>query len=84
MPKTVKLMPVPLTTLQKGDSAKILKLDGGRQFLTKLRSMGVRETKILKIVALHPFGGPVVIEIDGRDVTIGRGIAERILVKVLD
>ena len=44
--------------------------------------MGIREGKILKVVAIHPFAGPVVVEVEGREVTLGRGIAQRIMVQV--
>jgi ferrous iron transport protein A len=77
-------MAIPLTSLKQGEKAKIVRLNGGQHFLTKLRSIGVREKKVLTVIAIHPWGGPVVIDIDGRDTSIGRGMAERILVEVLD
>jgi Fe2+ transport system protein FeoA len=30
-----------------------------------------------------PFGGPVMIDVDGRSVALGRGIASRVSVKVI-
>jgi ferrous iron transport protein A len=46
--------------------------------------MGIREGKRLKVVAIHPFAGPLVLDIDGREITLGRSIAQRIMVKVED
>jgi ferrous iron transport protein A len=46
--------------------------------------MGIREGKRLKVVAIHPFAGPLVLDIDGREITLGRSIARRIMVKVED
>jgi ferrous iron transport protein A len=42
--------------------------------------MGIREGKVLKMVASYPFAGPLVVEVDGREITLGRGIAQRIIV----
>jgi len=41
------------------------------------------EGKIVKVVTRHPFGGPLVLEVDGNKTTIGRGMARRIIVKVV-
>jgi ferrous iron transport protein A len=46
--------------------------------------MGIREGKRLKVVAVHPFAGPLVLEIEGREITLGRSIAQRIMVRVED
>ncbi len=74
-------MTTNLLQLKKNAQATIISLMGGRYFQTKLRTMGIREGKMVKLVATHPFGGPVVIEVSGRKTTIGRKMAERIIVE---
>lgn len=74
-------MITPLTTLSKGQSAKIVNLGGGYAFQSKLRAMGIRKGKIVRVLTVHPFGGPIVIQIGGRNTTLGRGMAQRILVE---
>lgn len=59
-------------------------LGQGCSFQRKLRTMGIREGKKLKVVAVHPFAGPLVLDIDGRQITLGRSIAQRIMVRVED
>ena len=71
-----------MTDMQEGLSARIVKLDGGAEFKRKLRVMGIREGKTLLLVTEHPFGGPVVVEVDDRKMTLGRHMAERIMVEV--
>ena len=66
--------------LNRGASGTIVKLLGGVFFQRRLRTMGIREGKIFKVLAIQPFGGPVVVEVEGRAVTIGRGMAHRIIV----
>lgn len=77
----MKLM-IPLTRLNEGDGATIARLDGGGQFQRKLRTSGIREGKTITILTKQPFNGPIVVEIDGRETTIGRGMAQRIIVDV--
>lgn len=74
-------MEIPLTSLKEDNSATVVRLAGGLNFQRKLRTMGIREGKTLKMVSIQPFGGPVVVDIDGRATTIGRGMATRIMVE---
>jgi ferrous iron transport protein A len=71
-----------LTALDEGDTATIVELPGGSGFLHRLRGIGIKENKTVRVIAKHPFSGPVVLEVDGKQVTIGRGMAERIAVAV--
>lgn len=73
-------MPRPVTSLETGRSAVILRLEGGNLFRTRMKAIGIREQKIIRLVAKHPFHGPVVIEVDGRAITLGRGMAEQIII----
>lgn len=74
-------MKKPITVVKQQESATIVGLTGGYGFQTRLRTMGIREGKTVRVVTRHPFGGPLVIEIDGRNTTIGRRMAERIIVE---
>jgi len=78
-------MDMPIASLKAGDIAQIIALlDNGPSFKRKLRTIGIREGKMLKVIAIHPFAGPLVLDIDGREITIGRGIARRIMVRAKD
>ncbi|HNY35219.1 MAG TPA: FeoA family protein [Methanothrix soehngenii] len=78
-------METPITSLRAGTVAQITTLLGqGCSFQRKLRTMGIREGKKLKVVAIHPFAGPMVLDIDGRQITLGRSIAQRIMVRTED
>lgn len=71
-----------LLELKEEAVATISRLDGGGEFKRKLHSIGIREGKRIKIVAIHWLKGPVVVEVDGRETTIGRHMAEKIFVEV--
>jgi ferrous iron transport protein A len=70
-----------LARLSITKKAKIISLAGGIGFQNKLRNMGIREGKIVRIVTRQPLGGPIVLEINGKTTTIGRGMAQKILVE---
>jgi ferrous iron transport protein A len=73
-------MEQPVTSLGTGGTAVILRLDGGYLFRKKMGAMGIREQKTIRVVAKHPFHGPVVVEVDGREMTLGRRMAEHIII----
>jgi len=71
-----------LLNLEPGMRGTLTRFTGTPGFVRKLRTIGIREGKTLTVVARHPLGGPVVIEVDGREVTLGRGMARKIIVDV--
>ncbi|MEA1965017.1 MAG: FeoA family protein [Candidatus Aerophobetes bacterium] len=70
-----------LIELPIGIEAQIVKLRGGFGMQRHLISLGVLPGKIIYKITSQPMGGPIVIDIGGARVTIGRGIARRIMVK---
>ncbi len=69
----------PITSLETGTTAVILRLEGGCLFRKKMAGMGIREGKTIRLVAKHPFHGPLVVDVDGRETTIGRRMASMII-----
>lgn len=72
-----------LADMQQNQVARITGLARGHEFQSKMRSLGIREGKTVRLLSRHPFRGPLVIEIDGRATTIGRGMAQNIIVEYL-
>jgi ferrous iron transport protein A len=70
-----------LANLDTNKSAKIVSIEGGRGFQRKLRVMGIREGQKIKILFRQPFSGPVTLEVNGNQMTIGRGMTNKILVE---
>jgi len=71
-----------LASMKQGESGTITRMEGGEEFKRKLRNIGIRERKVIRVITKQFFDGPVVVEIDGRDTTIGRGMASRVIVEV--
>lgn len=68
-----------IISLETGKTAVIIRLEGGYLFRKKMGEMGIRERKTIRLVAIHPFHGPIVVEVDGREITLGRRMAEHIM-----
>lgn len=74
---------ISLTYLSPNKRAKIICLEGGQGFQRKLRVMGIREGQIIKTVSKQPFRGPITITVNGCQMTLGRGMANKIIVEEL-
>jgi len=74
--------PVSLAVCPSNVRCKVAALSGGRRFLNNLRAINIGVGKSIKV--LRNEFGRLVIEIDGKSFTLGRGMASKILVEVID
>lgn len=75
--------PVSLIQLANGTSAKISKLQGGRQIIGKLKAMGIMPGTVIVKKSASMMKGPVVIEIGATQLAIGYGMAGKIFAEPL-
>jgi len=83
-----------LAEMRPGERGKILSIDEchglrrrhgkGRCHGTKrnLQTLGIREGKSVEVHTRQPMGGPIIIKIDNMKLTLGRGMARKIMVEV--
>ena len=74
---------VPLTSLFPGEKAEIVALGHGIGRQRHFRTMGLIEGKTVELIAVQPARGPVVINVEGTQIAIGRGMAGHILLRKL-
>lgn len=60
---------------------RIVTIDGGRGVRQWLSQLGLGVGDIVFVKRNAPFGGPILVEHEGTEVAVGRGIAEKILVE---
>ncbi|MBN2013656.1 MAG: ferrous iron transport protein A [Candidatus Altiarchaeota archaeon] len=72
-----------LTDLRRKERGRIIGFEGGHGFQRNLETMGVRKGKVVETLAIQPLGGPIVIKVDNMTITIGRGMAMKVLVERL-
>lgn len=68
-----------------GEEGAVVRLVGGRGFITKLDAMRIRIGTKLRKLGGEPFGGPIIVEVEGinkEQIAIGHGMADRIIVEV--
>jgi ferrous iron transport protein A len=75
-------MKISLTQMKEKEEGRVVRLEGGWGFQRKLRTMGIREGKVIRVQTEQPFGGPLVVEVEGRITTLGRGMGQKIFVEV--
>ena len=62
-------------------NATIKNIIGGRGFQRKLQVMGIRTGQKISVISRQPFNGPLTIQVCGCQMTLGRGMANKIIVE---
>ncbi len=75
-------MIVPLSNLRPGESGVVINLQGGPNFRSRLYAMGLSPGATVQVVNVYN-PGPVVVEVGGARLALGRGMASRVLVRKL-
>jgi ferrous iron transport protein A len=64
-------------------SLVVLEVPRGRGVTRSLAQLGVSVSEKLRVRSAAPWGGPILVEVGGTTVAIGRGLASRIKVRLL-
>jgi Fe2+ transport system protein FeoA len=70
-----------LAKVKHGTQVRILSYEGGEGVERKLRQLGLNPGEVVYVRRQAPFGGPILVEVTGRTIAVGRGIAARINVE---
>ncbi|RLG71767.1 MAG: ferrous iron transport protein A [Methanobacteriota archaeon] len=73
-----------LEDMGPGEQGTIKKIDGGHGLQRRLNLLGLGIGKKVRKITSEPFRGPVVVEVDGGQIAIGRGIARKVWVGPVD
>jgi ferrous iron transport protein A len=71
-----------LDTVDARRSVRVMLIDGGHRVRTHLNTLGIHIGDWLTVVERAPFRGPVLVEVNGSRLALGRGIAAKIRVEV--
>jgi|LSQX01.3.fsa_nt_gb ferrous iron transport protein A len=77
---------VYLTLNQLNDDSKavVMNINGGSNLVKKLNALGIREGVVLTKESQSFLRGPVTVKIGQSKIAVGYGMAEKILVKLVD
>lgn len=71
---------IPLTSLATGQSGVVMELSGGPGFMARCLALGF--TPGASVMMVQNFGrGPIIVSVRDTRVALGRGVAQRILVR---
>ncbi|MBU0497475.1 MAG: ferrous iron transport protein A [Candidatus Thermoplasmatota archaeon] len=77
----MKSKTIPLTELPVNTPATIKNINGGLGFKQRLQVMGIHKGQTIKTICKQPLKGPITINACGCQMTIGRGMAQKIEVE---
>jgi len=72
---------VTAADMAAGQSGVVVSIEGGHGLLSRLEALGIRPGKRIRKVSSAFMKGPSVIEVEGREIAIGFGMAGRIITK---
>ena len=68
-----------LLNVPGGGQARLASASG--HLLRKLRQYGLHLGDELRVIRTAPLGGPLLVEVNGRELALGRAVAEQIFVE---
>jgi len=71
-----------LLQVSTGDSVRVIDFDGGVNLRSKLIQYGIHPGDSLRLLRKAPLGGPLLVECNQREIALGRGVAEKIIVEI--
>jgi len=71
---------LPLSQLKPGEVGRVMAVEGGHGIRQKLFLRGLFEGSVVRVISCY---GPVTVEVDRSTVSIGRGMAQKIIVRRL-
>ncbi|MFZ2072023.1 MAG: FeoA family protein [Halobacteriota archaeon] len=69
---------MPLNQLKPGELGRVMAVEGGRGIRQKLFLRGLFEGSVVRMISCY---GPVTIELDRNMMSIGRGMAQKVIVR---
>lgn len=69
---------IPLSQLNPGEQGRVIAVEGGHGIRQKLLLRGLFEGSVVRMISCY---GPVTVEVDRSTVSIGRGMAQKVLVR---
>jgi len=71
---------IPLSKIKQGQTVKLVKINAGRGLRMRLASMGILPDVTITVLNNRQLG-PFMINVKGTKVMLGRGMADKVLVK---
>lgn len=70
-----------LDQIKKDKQVTVVEIEGGWKARQRLNQMGIHPNDRILVKRSSAMGGPILIQIHGTEVAIGRGMARKIVIK---
>jgi len=70
-----------LLQISPGTTVRVIEFDGGINLRSKLTQFGIYPGDCLRLLRKAPLGGPLLVACNDREIALGRGIADQIIVE---
>jgi ferrous iron transport protein A len=77
-------MPTTLDKVYENRRSQVIDIQGGQRIRQRLGQMGIHPGDIITILRYGALRGPILIEIHGSQVALGRGIASKVIVEEME
>ncbi|MEP7136437.1 MAG: FeoA family protein [Chloroflexota bacterium] len=71
---------INLLNVPNGQRARLVSI--GERLQSKLRQYGLHNGDFVRVLRVAPLGGPLLVGVNGREIALGRVVAEKIMVEV--
>jgi len=73
---------ITLLQISPGNSVRVVDFDGGVHLRSKLTQYGIYPGDCLRLLRKAPMGGPLLVACNEREIALGRGVADKIIVEL--
>ncbi len=70
-----------LLEAENGKWVRVVRVEGDHALQNRLTQHGLYPGDRLRVLRAAPLGGPLLVEINGREIAIGRGVAQKIFIE---
>ena len=81
-PEPINCLTSPLNEIAIGDTARVIEIQGGKNMTRRLMGLGLKVGS--SVTVLHRRGEGVVVGEGGNRIAIGGGVANRVMMQLLD
>jgi len=72
-----------LSDMDSGNCARFVGVEGGRRLSSTLRQYGFYPGEQIRVIRIGPFRGPVLVEVNQREIALGHRVAGKVLVELV-
>ena len=74
---------INLLKVNNGNWVRVVAVRGGIGMERRLAQLGFLPGNKVRIIRTAPFHGPLLLDVEGREIVLGRGVARQVMVEYL-